>query len=88
MQNLFLKEDHERVNTLVSEFDRYINLAKLELSKNNHDGAIKYTDHAMQMVTQIRVLKNLKQSHDEARKVRQQAVFQGLVDTKIQQRRL
>ena len=30
MNNLFLKEDHERVNTLVSEFDRYINLAKLE----------------------------------------------------------
>ena len=88
MNNLFLKEDHERVETLLSEFDRYINLAKLELSKNNHDKALQYAEHATKMVAEIRALKNVKRAYDESREIKKQAKLQDMTNHMLEQRRL
>jgi len=88
MQNLFLKEDHERVNSLVSEFNRYINLAKQELGKNNHDKSEMYAHHAVKLVAEIRKLKELKEMYDESHQIKQQAKLQGMTNHMIEQRRL
>ena len=88
MNELFLKEDHERVETLLAEFDRYINLAKLEINKNEHGKAEVYAHHAVKMVAEVRKLKELKAMYDESHEVKKQAKLQGMTNHMLEQRRL
>ena len=86
--NCFLKEDHERVETLLSEFDRYINLAKESQDKSDYERAEVYAHHAVKMVAEVRKLKELKAMYDESHEINQQAKLQGMTNRMIEQRRL
>jgi len=88
MQNLFLKEDHERVETLLSEFNRYINLAKQSQGKADYEQAEVYAHHAVKLVAEVRKLKQLKADYDEAHDIKRQAKLQGMTNHMLEQRRL
>ena len=88
IKELFLKEDSERVDILLAEFDRFINLSKLALSKNEHEKAEEYAHHALSLVAEVRKLKELKKMYDESHQTKQQAKLQGVTNHMLEQRRL
>jgi len=87
MKNLFLKEDHAKVEKLLSEFDRYINLAIKHRNQRDYDRAEKYAEHAQAMVSQVRKLRQLKEMYDESHSLKSEVKMQGLADSMIQKRR-
>ena len=87
MKNLFLKEDHAKVETLLNRFDRYINLAIANRNKRDYDRAEQYAEHAQTMVSQVRKLRQLKEMYDESHSLKSEVKMQGLADSMIQKRR-
>ena len=87
MKNLFLTEDHAKVEKLLSEFDRYINLSIAHRNKREYDKAEKYAEHAQAMVAQVRKLRQLKEMYDESHSLKSEIKMQGLADSMIQKRK-